>query len=134
MKLFEQGSGSPTVLIVPGNSSVGNVDRETALPGIETMKVPAVNDRVDLELMLRELGRREIAHVLVEGGGDVFTQFLEQKLCDKVIFLIAPKLLGTGKNAFAATQSRTLEEHLPLRFDGCERLGDDLWIEAYWRD
>lgn len=64
------------------------------------VKVFVTNDlsRVDLNEMLKILGEHSISSLLVEGGGEVNSSFMAQKLVDKVIVYLAPKLIG-GKNA-----------------------------------
>ncbi|PGL73267.1 bifunctional diaminohydroxyphosphoribosylaminopyrimidine deaminase/5-amino-6-(5-phosphoribosylamino)uracil reductase RibD [Bacillus sp. AFS055030] len=64
------------------------------------VKVFVTNDlnRVDLNEMLKILGEQSISSLLVEGGGEVNASFMNQKLVDKVIVYLAPKLIG-GKNA-----------------------------------
>ncbi|PEJ60566.1 riboflavin biosynthesis protein RibD [Bacillus sp. AFS002410] len=64
------------------------------------VKVFVTNDvnRVDLQEMLRTLGELSISSLLVEGGGEVNASFMNEKLVDKVIVYLAPKLIG-GKNA-----------------------------------
>ncbi|WP_088071706.1 bifunctional diaminohydroxyphosphoribosylaminopyrimidine deaminase/5-amino-6-(5-phosphoribosylamino)uracil reductase RibD [Gottfriedia luciferensis] len=64
------------------------------------IKVFVTNDlkRVDLEETLKILGEQSISSLLVEGGGEVNASFINQKLVDKVIIYLAPKLIG-GKNA-----------------------------------
>jgi len=52
--------------------------------------------RVDLTLALAALGKRNIASVLVEGGGTVSGALLAAGLVDKVYAFIAPKIIGVG--------------------------------------
>jgi len=47
-----------------------------------------------LAQVLAELGRLEIAALLVEGGSRVFTSFIEQGLADKAVLTLAPLLFG----------------------------------------
>ncbi|KQL38740.1 5-amino-6-(5-phosphoribosylamino)uracil reductase [Bacillus sp. FJAT-25509] len=54
--------------------------------------------QVDLNEMLKILGKHSISSLLVEGGGEVNASFMNQNLVDKVIVYLAPKLIG-GKNA-----------------------------------
>ena len=62
--------------------------------GVEVVCLPAYDDgRVDLEALLRYLGERGIASVLVEGGAILSTTLLRRRLVDKVLFFVAPKLL-----------------------------------------
>lgn len=53
---------------------------------------------VDLNQVVEILGEKLVSSVLIEGGGTVNGSFLENKLIDKVVLYIAPKLVG-GKNA-----------------------------------
>ena len=44
------------------------------------------------------LGEKSVSSLLIEGGGTINAAFLENKLIDKVVIYIAPKLIG-GKDA-----------------------------------
>lgn len=46
--------------------------------------------------LLTELGKYLIISLLVEGGAEVFTSFLRERLVDRIILLIAPYLFGEG--------------------------------------
>jgi diaminohydroxyphosphoribosylaminopyrimidine deaminase/5-amino-6-(5-phosphoribosylamino)uracil reductase len=37
--------------------------------------------------------------LLVEGGCEIFTSFIEQQLYDRISFFIAPKIIGSGRDA-----------------------------------
>ncbi|MBI3541276.1 MAG: bifunctional diaminohydroxyphosphoribosylaminopyrimidine deaminase/5-amino-6-(5-phosphoribosylamino)uracil reductase RibD [Deltaproteobacteria bacterium] len=50
--------------------------------------------RVDLKDLLKQLGKREIVQLLVEGGATVAESFLKQKLADRFILFFAPSLMG----------------------------------------
>lgn len=66
--------------------------------GIEVLIVPAVEGQVSLPALLKELGRRGITSLLLEGGGEVNASMLKAKLIDHVRLYMAPLLLG-GQNA-----------------------------------
>jgi len=57
---------------------------------------------VPLDLMLRDLGDREISHLLIEGGGQVLTDAFRLGLVNEVAFFIAPALMGTASRALQA--------------------------------
>ena len=63
--------------------------------GAEVIAVSATDGKCDLEETLNELGKRDIAQLLVEGGREVITQFIKTGLADEVRIYIAPKFLGT---------------------------------------
>jgi len=54
------------------------------------------SNQVDLQNLLKELGRRNIHSILVEGGSKIITSFLKKRLADRLVVIIAPKILGRG--------------------------------------
>jgi diaminohydroxyphosphoribosylaminopyrimidine deaminase/5-amino-6-(5-phosphoribosylamino)uracil reductase len=52
--------------------------------------------RVNPAEVLQILGKEKIASLLIEGGGEINGAFLGQRLIDKVIIYMAPKLIGGG--------------------------------------
>lgn len=69
---------------------------------VRVMEVGAGADgRVDLPAMLAELGRRGIRSVMVEGGSQLLTSFVQGQLAQAVVITIAPRLVG-GLGAIGA--------------------------------
>lgn len=64
------------------------------LPGVERLVLATAAGAIDLPALMSELARREINHLLVEGGSRVAGAFHEAGLVDEYIFCIAPRLLG----------------------------------------
>jgi len=62
-------------------------------------------------MVLRDLGRREITSVLIEGGGDVLSQALDQRLIDKVQIYIAPIFTGGNVLAFGGNGAARRNNH-----------------------
>ncbi|MBE0466131.1 MAG: dihydrofolate reductase family protein, partial [Candidatus Desulforudis sp.] len=88
---------------------------------------------VDLQSLVLQLGAREIASVLVEGGAAVHASFLESGLVDKLHWFVAPKIIG-GVDAPGAVAGRgigRMSEALCLRRVRWLELGEDLCIEGY---
>jgi riboflavin biosynthesis pyrimidine reductase len=50
--------------------------------------------RVDLFALLQELGRRGIRSVMVEGGSQLLTSFLQEQLAQAAVITIVPRLVG----------------------------------------
>ncbi len=63
----------------------------------------------NLEGVLRELGRRSIQSVFVEGGANVAGAFLDAGLVDKVSFFIAPLIIG-GRDAPTSIKGAGVEK------------------------
>jgi diaminohydroxyphosphoribosylaminopyrimidine deaminase/5-amino-6-(5-phosphoribosylamino)uracil reductase len=75
-------------------------DAMTRRKGLEIIKTGKNKGKVNLKTVLAELGKRGIQQLLVEGGGEVITAFLKQKLADEVIIYSSNEKLGkNGKTA-----------------------------------
>ena len=64
--------------------------------GVTVFKLPAGDNRISLIDILKKLGEEKITSLLVEGGSDIFLQFIDQKLFDELIILQTPVNLGKG--------------------------------------
>jgi len=99
--------------------------------GVEVISVEEnARGGVDLKDLFRQLGSRNISSVLVEGGSGVITSILRERLADRILIIVAPKILGTGIDAVADLDIRRMEDALPLKFDVVRRRGADVVIEA----
>jgi len=99
--------------------------------GIETMVIEQDdNHRVDLTKLFAELGKRKISSVLVEGGAAVITSLLKGKLVDRVVIIIAPKIVGKGVEAVGDLGIKSMNESLKLTYKKILRKGDDLIIDG----
>lgn len=88
--------------------------------------------RVDLSDMLHQLGQRGIRSVMVEGGGQVITSFLETRLVDQMIITIAPCLVGGLQVLNESSVGSGSVMHLnPISYQSC---GSDviLWGRPQW--
>jgi diaminohydroxyphosphoribosylaminopyrimidine deaminase/5-amino-6-(5-phosphoribosylamino)uracil reductase len=99
--------------------------------GVEVLTIPADKDgRVDLKKLLKTLGGREITSLLVEGGGEVITSFLRLGLADKVVAIIAPKILGKGTDTIGELNITDLSKAKKLTFKRVYKSGVDIVVEG----
>lgn len=61
---------------------------------VTIVPIACTDNGLDLEVVLRELGRREISEVLVEAGATLAGAMLREGLIDELVLYVAPKLLG----------------------------------------
>ena len=102
--------------------------------GVEVVPIDRPLEDGGLETVLAELGRREIASLLVEGGGRLETSFVGRRLADRIVLTVSPKLIG-GRDARGVLEGRgaaLVREALALREMRAFRLGDDLILEGYF--
>lgn len=111
-------------------------DKEKQLEdrGIKIIRVSYQNGWLNLQAVLKELGQLGIASLLVEGGSQVLSSFLENKLADKIYLHFSPGFLG-GKEApslFAGHGFPSIESRLKLRRYRTFTLGNDIILEGYF--
>lgn len=82
--------------------------------------------RFSLVHVLRKLGERGVVHLLVEGGAEVFSAFLEAGLWDELQLFVAPKLAGPqGLPWFVGKSAPRLRDALVLGRFVPQAVGDD---------
>lgn len=86
---------------------------------------------IDLDVLFRELGAKEITSVLIEGGGEMLGQALDQRLIDKVQLYVAPILTGGPIVAFAGTGASSTLEAPRLDRVRYEKIGQDMCVTGY---
>lgn len=100
--------------------------------GIEVLTLPAVQERVSLSVLLKELGRRGVMSLLVEGGGEINAAMLKGKLVHHIRLYMAPLLLG-GQNAKGMIGGKSptrLAEAVKLRHVVTRSIGSDVLVEG----
>jgi diaminohydroxyphosphoribosylaminopyrimidine deaminase / 5-amino-6-(5-phosphoribosylamino)uracil reductase len=101
--------------------------------GVEILRVPEQDGKLDLNLTLEKLYELGITDVLVEGGGEVNASFLRANLIDKYFAYIAPKILGGAHSVtpFTGMDVETIDLAQNLSFSSVTQIGPDLLITAY---
>ncbi|MEY2490406.1 MAG: diaminohydroxyphosphoribosylaminopyrimidine deaminase [Verrucomicrobiota bacterium] len=90
-----------------------------------------VHREKNLDVLLRELGEQEITSVLIEGGGEILGQALDQRLVDKVQLYLGPVLTGGPVVAFPGRGAGLTEQALRLERIRYERIGEDVCVIGY---
>ncbi|RME36824.1 MAG: bifunctional diaminohydroxyphosphoribosylaminopyrimidine deaminase/5-amino-6-(5-phosphoribosylamino)uracil reductase RibD, partial [Planctomycetota bacterium] len=80
---------STWVFTSAGAARTPKADRLRA-KGVNVAAMRSRNGRLDLRAVLTELARREVTNLLVEGGADVLTGFLGERLVDEAWVFTAP--------------------------------------------
>lgn len=81
-----------------------------------------------LRQVLKDLGRREITSVLIEGGGEILGQAFDARLVDRVQFYLAPLLTGGPVLAVPGQGVGSTEEGARLVQPRFEKIGQDLIV------
>ena len=90
-------------------------------------------EKVNLDWLVKRLGEMQITSVLIEGGSSLNAHALEDGIVDKVMFFIAPMIIG-GRDSFPAVGGRNykkLEDAYRIRDAKIRQIGADFLIEGY---
>lgn len=99
--------------------------------GIEVMEVATDDDgRIDLEDLLFKMGKRSMSSVLVEGGSGIITSMLTKNLVDKIVVVVAPKILGKGIEAVGNLRISEIAHSVKLSPTKVYKKGVDLIVEG----
>jgi len=93
----------------------------------EIVQLAGSGDDLDLRAVLKDLGRRGVQSLLVEGGATVHASFLEQGLAQQVALFVSNKILG-GRGGRPLFDMQTVSEpSLGHRIDRTQTIafGDD---------
>ena len=83
-----------------------------------------------LRAVLRDLGRKNVTSVLIEGGMRVLGEAFDQRLVDAVHFYLAPLICGGPAVAVGGTGVAFSKEAPRLRNVSYERIGGDLRLSG----
>jgi diaminohydroxyphosphoribosylaminopyrimidine deaminase/5-amino-6-(5-phosphoribosylamino)uracil reductase len=84
-----------------------------------------------LAAVLRDLGKRNVTSVLIEGGGKVLGQALEARLIDKVQLYLGPILTGGPVMAFPDRGAEATVNAMRLNSVSYQQIGKSVRITAY---
>ncbi|XXM74313.1 bifunctional diaminohydroxyphosphoribosylaminopyrimidine deaminase/5-amino-6-(5-phosphoribosylamino)uracil reductase RibD [Lysinibacillus sphaericus] len=99
--------------------------------GCEVITIP--EKRINLQSMLKELGKKSIQSVYVEGGSSVHGSFLEEKAFQELVIYMAPKLIG-GRDAytsFGGNGVSAITEGLEMNIVSMKTIGPDIKLTAH---
>jgi len=94
-KIIKTCNKIPTILAVSKNISNKNLQRLKKYP-LEI--IVTGENKVNLKQLLKQLEKRKIKKLLLEGGGTVNWEFIKQGLFDEIIVTVTPFLIGGTKS------------------------------------
>lgn len=101
--------------------------------GVEVFSLDGEGLVLDLERVVKELGQRGLCSLLLEGGAEINAAMLDKHLVDKIMWVIAPKIIGgkTAPGPVGGPGRQLMSEALYLDDVHLEKLGPDFVLTAY---
>ena len=94
-------------------------------------KIRKTKNGLSLTDFLDKAAKFGITSILVEGGAELATSFVRQRLVDKFHFITAPVVIGRGMDVLNNLSVRKLSDSLHFKEMNTERSGDDIIFTGY---
>jgi diaminohydroxyphosphoribosylaminopyrimidine deaminase/5-amino-6-(5-phosphoribosylamino)uracil reductase len=126
------------VLLLCGMEASAEREAQLVRRGVEVVRLPERQGRIDLQAALQVLQRRGVRSLMVEGGAVLNGELVKTGLVDKAVLYYAPVELGADALPFAAGEGSpyALQERLTdvTRVTFAHGPDEDVRVSGYLRD
>lgn len=129
LNLFTDGA-APTLVATTDRASPERIEAARTRGADVVVVEQDELGRVHLADLLHRLPAIGVRSLMIEGGGAVITSALRDRLVDRLVVSIAPKVVGDGVSAVNDLNILRMGDALTFTDISFERLGDDLIFEG----
>ena len=105
-RILKTCSKIPTIIAVSKTATRKNIKRLNKHP----IEILITGDKkINVKKLLKFLLRKKIKHILLEGGGTINWEFVNQGLIDEIIITITPFLVG-GKDSISLVEGQGFDK------------------------
>jgi len=115
----------PTIIAISKSASQKNIRKLKKFP---VQIIVSGTNSVNIRNLLKILWKLKIKKILLEGGGTVNWEFVNQNLVDEIIVTVTPYLIG-GKNAISLIEGKgfsKIEQSMKLNLRNVTRVRNEL--------
>lgn len=133
-RVLANGAAAGTLIVCNESADRARVEAIEALGG-EVLRLGSRYDQqgIDVETLLEALGRRGIKSLLVEGGQRIITSILAARAADRMIAIVAPKIIGKGIESIGDLGITHVSDALTFASVSTLKLGPDIVFDARLR-
>jgi diaminohydroxyphosphoribosylaminopyrimidine deaminase / 5-amino-6-(5-phosphoribosylamino)uracil reductase len=122
----------PTQLIIATTAKApANKIKQFQQKGVKVLTIPALQGKVDIKKLMKELGRLEIQSIMIEGGAELNAAVIKAGIVNKMLFFISPGLIGSGLSALGDLGITKVDKSVKLKKMNHTTVGKDILIEGY---
>ncbi|MFH2027612.1 MAG: bifunctional diaminohydroxyphosphoribosylaminopyrimidine deaminase/5-amino-6-(5-phosphoribosylamino)uracil reductase RibD [Nanoarchaeota archaeon] len=122
----------PNRLIVATSKSASKTKmKQLQQKGVNVLVINTIKSKIDIKELMKELGKREICSILVEGGAELNAEIIKSQVADKVLFFISPKFIGDGLGALGDLGINQVDKSIKLKNLEYKKIGKDMLVEGY---
>jgi len=98
--------------------------------GVTVISAKSKKGMVDLQDLMKQLGKHEIVSVMIEGGSELNSSAIKDRVVDKILIFTAPKLIGNGHGAIGNLGINKIDKAINLKNPVAKKIGNDILIEG----
>ena len=120
------------IVTLPSRPGQETDNRKRLFEKAKVIEVKEKFGQINLRDALKKLSRLRITNIIVEGGGTLIGSLFDEKLVDKVLFFISPKIIG-GKDAVSSVMGKgvkRVDQAIKLHDIKFKRFGQELLVQA----
>jgi diaminohydroxyphosphoribosylaminopyrimidine deaminase / 5-amino-6-(5-phosphoribosylamino)uracil reductase len=129
--LFAAGS-QVIIITLPSRPGQQTPNREKLAAKARIIEAKDRGGQINLRDALKKLAALQISNIIVEGGGTLIGSLFDERLVDRILFFISPKIIG-GKEAVSSVMGngvKRVDQAIKLRDLKFRHFGEDLLISA----
>ena len=120
------------IVTLPSRPGQETENRKSLAAKANILEVKEKSGQINLTDALKKLARLQISNIIVEGGGTLIGSLFDEKLVDRILFFISPKIIG-GKDAISSVMGngvKRIDQAIKLRDLKIRRFGEELLVAA----
>jgi diaminohydroxyphosphoribosylaminopyrimidine deaminase / 5-amino-6-(5-phosphoribosylamino)uracil reductase len=131
-----RSAGESAVWVVCGNNAPEKKEQVLSKAGATVIRIRTGESGIEIPELLKELGKRRISNLLVEGGGRVLGSFMESGFADELHFFYAPKILAdpAGISMLSGVPRVKIADAVPVYGLKTRKFGEDLLVSGRFRE
>lgn len=122
----------PTKLIIATTNNAPKSEvKKLQQKGVNVIMTKSKKGMVDLQALVKQLGKHEISSVMIEGGSQLNSSAIKAGIVDKILIFTAPKIIGNGKGAIGNLGVKKIDKAINLKTPVTKKIGKDILVEGY---
>ncbi len=118
------------IIATTGKASKNDI-KKMQQKGVNVITAKSKNGMVNLQELMKQLGKHEITSVMIEGGSELNSTAIKAGVVDKMLIFTAPKIIGNGLGAIGNLGIKKIDKAINLKNPVCRRIGKDMLVEGY---
>jgi len=124
--------GKVIIITLPSRPGQETENRKSLSAKATILEVKEKDGQINLRDALKKLARLKISNIIVEGGGTLIGSLFDERLVDRILFFISPKIIG-GKDAVSSVMGRGVkrpDQAIKLVGMKMRHFAEDVLVEA----